>query len=272
MNADVKEQFSRIQSSALDRDVPLTDTLRLCIALGGRLGSPELISWAEAELNGYTTDDELPEYRRLRAALKMNYINGLTRVTGQEVTAAFIDQSFQPRMNAIALREPISALEVLLAEAGPAGGITISATNLLAPMIYNNALDKAFFSVDAVYWELSRPTIAAVLDRVRTQLVSMVAKFDAEVSKPGTSATTAAQQAINVVAEQGATVHVTNTGTGDAASSSGSSRLTTTRTVEGSDSSSGEWWNWWKITGTIVASALALLFAYLAIPGIQDVF
>ncbi len=264
--------FSRIQSSALDREVPLTDTLRLCIALGGRLGSPELGSWAEAELNGYASDDELPDYRRLRAALKMNYVYGFNHVTSQEVTSGFIDEWFRPRMNDVTLKQPISALEDLLANGDSASGITLSATDALHSMIYNNAPDNEFLSVSAVYWEVPRSAIAGVLDRVRTRLVSMVAKFDAEVSKPGTSTDVAAQQAINVVAEQGATVHVTNTGSGDAASSSGSSRLTTTRTAEGSDSSSGGWWNWWRTTGTIVASLLALLFAYLAIPGIREFF
>lgn len=268
---DVKELFSRIQNSALDRNVPLTETLRLCIALGGRLGSPELTSWAEAELDGYTRDDELPEYRKLRAPLKMNYVNGLHQVTGQEVTPFYLDASLQPRMNDVTIGEPISALEAFLS-VGPNNVITISATGRFAPVIFRKVLDNEFLSISAVYWEVSQPAIAAILDRVRTRLVSMVAKFDAEVSKPGASAATAAQQAINVVAERGATVHVTNSGSGDAVASSGSSSIQSRQTPQTSDSSSGGWWNWWKTTAAIVVSVLGLAFAYLAIPGIQEIF
>jgi hypothetical protein len=175
-------------------------------------------------------------------------------------------------MYKVELRQPVFELERMAADEGGAGAINFTGANggALSAMVHRNAPDNEFLGVQAVYWQVSRAELAATVDRVRTQLVSMVAKFDTEVSKPGASTAAAAQQAISVVAHEGSTVHVTNAGSGGAAASSGSSRLSTVRTVEGSDSSTGGWWNWWRITAAVVVSALGLLFAYLAIPGIQE--
>ena len=62
-----KTLLDQIESEAMDGDV--VKALRLCIKLGGHSGSADLRQWAERELNGYDSEDELPDYRRINAPL-----------------------------------------------------------------------------------------------------------------------------------------------------------------------------------------------------------
>jgi hypothetical protein len=54
-----------IQEAAIDAKLPLATLLRKCKVLGARLGNGEFKEWVENELNGYTSTDDLPEYRVL---------------------------------------------------------------------------------------------------------------------------------------------------------------------------------------------------------------
>lgn len=57
--------LDEIERDALDSNVPVADTLRKVVALGGKVGSTELREWASRELRGYIgTDAELPGYRK----------------------------------------------------------------------------------------------------------------------------------------------------------------------------------------------------------------
>jgi hypothetical protein len=54
-----------IQEAAIDAKLPLATLLRKCKVLGARLGNGDFKEWVENELNGYTSTDDLPEYRVL---------------------------------------------------------------------------------------------------------------------------------------------------------------------------------------------------------------
>jgi hypothetical protein len=73
-----------IEKGALDGAIPLADTLRKCVILGGKSGSEKLRDWAARELQGYK-DADPPEYRKIPAPLKINGVNPGAMITGQQI-------------------------------------------------------------------------------------------------------------------------------------------------------------------------------------------
>jgi AbiTii-like protein len=62
--------LAEIERGGLDDSVPLTRTLRKCIALGAQTRNAELRDWASQELGGYRNDDDaIPEYRIIHVPL-----------------------------------------------------------------------------------------------------------------------------------------------------------------------------------------------------------
>lgn len=53
-----------IQNSAIDENTSIITLLRRCHVLAARLGNEDFSNWVNQELNGYSSQDTLPEYRR----------------------------------------------------------------------------------------------------------------------------------------------------------------------------------------------------------------
>jgi len=62
---------------AVDGSQPLPDILRKCLLLGHELKNDQLKAWANSELNGYKTIEELPDYRVIPAQAKGNFTGPL---------------------------------------------------------------------------------------------------------------------------------------------------------------------------------------------------
>lgn len=75
--------LERIEEGALDPGRPLADTLRLCVALGGRAGSADLRDWARRELDEYGADDDLPSYRVVSVPILIDGSNFHAIIRGQ---------------------------------------------------------------------------------------------------------------------------------------------------------------------------------------------
>lgn len=263
---DIEGLFERIQTDALDSSVPLADTLRRCIAIGGGLSAPGLVDWARAELDGYRADADLPGYRRLKATLRMDYVKGYNSVTGQQVTSDLVDEEMRASMYDVPLRQTLSELEFIASDPKAAEGLRISPTDggLLRSMVYRNVEHKRSLAVMAVYWDVTQAEMRAVVDAVRTRLVTMVAEFDIEIAKPGVTPQTAALTAISVVARTGATVTVNSSPNGIIASAT---------TVAAPAERKPRFWEtaWWTVGRAIygavmlVLAAAATFFAWFAL-------
>ena len=59
-----------LQRDALNRDVPVTDLLRKAYVVARKLKITEFEGWLSKELEGYTEDSEIPEYREVTGEVK----------------------------------------------------------------------------------------------------------------------------------------------------------------------------------------------------------
>ena len=64
--------LKEIRNAAVDANVPIANVLRKCAVLGTQLKNNELRDWAFQELNGYGSEAEVPDYRRVMAPLTGN--------------------------------------------------------------------------------------------------------------------------------------------------------------------------------------------------------
>lgn len=55
---------------------PLADIFRTMLLLGGRLNSGVLRDWAEAQLDGYGPEDQVPEVRTVGAPIHIDALVG----------------------------------------------------------------------------------------------------------------------------------------------------------------------------------------------------
>ena len=196
--------INEVQRDALNRQVPLADTLRKLVALGWQAGSSELREWASLELRGYLGSPvELPEYRKPAATLKVDAIKGNYQITGQQISPRFLPEFARENIGEqVPLVHSVGELEAMLTRAEGDGG----SVKLTLPMgqdlltLMNHESNEPWQQLTAIYWALSAPAIAGVLDRVRTNLVELVAEMRAGMPESAeTPSAEVADQAMNVV-------------------------------------------------------------------------
>lgn len=157
-------------------DGDIVKALRLCIKLGGHSRSSELREWASLELQGYSSKDELPGYRRVNAPL---CVDGLARggmFKGRQISAFDLPDFARDTISEeVKLPYSIPELSEMVRSAertgqpvrlGPPGG-----ADLVTIM---NQSGHYAADLNALYWQVATVSLTGVIDRVRTDLIELV--------------------------------------------------------------------------------------------------
>jgi hypothetical protein len=209
--------IEEIERDALNRETSIADTLRKLVALGGQAGSTALRDWASHELRGYlgTDVDELPAYRRPGAAIFVNVTRINARITGQQISPRQLPEGVREHVDeVIPLTASIGEIEAMLERARANGGhihMTLpGAQDILTLM--NHQIGDPSQQITEIYWSVSEPALAGVIDQVRTTLVELVAEMRAGMPETAeTPSAAVADQAVNVAVHgRRARVHVTS--------------------------------------------------------------
>ena len=216
--------MEEIERGALDSGVPLADTLRKCIALGGRAGSSALRDWATKELNGYVgPKDEVPDYRHAVAPIVIDGFTFSHHITGELISAHDLPDVVRESgiSEDLAVVPGVGELEEMVRSSrssnegiklGLPGGAEIA-------RIMTYELQGKYRAVERVYWNVSPIAIAGVLDQIRTRLVSLIAEVRAESPNPAAPEAAAINNAVEVVVygkARDVNVHTAQSGGGPA--------------------------------------------------------
>ena len=95
---------------ASNPSVPTDDLLRRALVVAKRLNVGELVSWIDAELNGYKTDQEVPDYRTVRGLLR-----AIDLFSGRSIPLEVNSAKLAHTLSTMPLRQSITELEHLAA-------------------------------------------------------------------------------------------------------------------------------------------------------------
>jgi hypothetical protein len=101
-----------IINDLIDESKPVYVTLLKTKVLATRINNKALLDWVNYELNGYPTDDLLPEYRRnIGCLIKGTYLVGYTKYIDQPIPTDRIKERFGVDITTINFSHSIAALE-----------------------------------------------------------------------------------------------------------------------------------------------------------------
>lgn len=169
-----------LRERALDESETLAGLLRKCLLLGAETGSSSLRDWARLELNGYTDEATLPEYRKISGVpMTMDSMSGNTWATGQTVTRSQLPVAAREYVSEfLFLTQPMEELERLAQEKTlhfKPGGVAA------AQAMWNRELG-AFQSIVNLSYMVPGSVFAGILGQIRTKLVDLIA--DLTMSTP----------------------------------------------------------------------------------------
>lgn len=174
----INRLLDRMERDLLDVNVPTSELLRSCVLLGGQAGSAALRDWARLELDGYVgATTAVPRYRTTWGVLMLDGVTSATLVSQQPIDPAQLqlpDELADLLRGPVELAQPLAELEKLAGE----GVVKISPpgmTGMVALANHRAAQDGQ--AITSLYWTISPAAIAAVVDRVRTQLTALTAEL-----------------------------------------------------------------------------------------------
>lgn len=169
-----------LRERALDETEPLAGLLRKCLMLGAETGSTSLREWARRELNGYTEEGSIPEYRKIPGVpMSVDSISGNTWARGQTFTRWQLPAAAQEYVTEfLFLTQPVEELERLAQEKT----LHFKPAGLAAAQAMWNRELSAFQSIMDMSYTLSGSVFSGILGQIRTKLVDLIA--DLTMSTP----------------------------------------------------------------------------------------
>lgn len=172
-----------IRDDALDSKVNIADLLRKCKVLAFRLGNDEFKKWVDQELNGYSSKEDLPQYRILNVQSFGDFAGPFqSGLRNAPIAPSCIAEEYRDIVDTAFLTEPISSLvyfvennkDLELKSDWPADLIRV----------YGQKIYKDMNCLTA--WRLiPRGPYVAIIDTIRTRILNFILEIEAEAPNAG---------------------------------------------------------------------------------------
>jgi hypothetical protein len=150
----------------------LTEILLKTKVLLVSIDHPELVQWVNAELNGYGSDAQLPEYRMLPASVRGS-IRSLAAMSNNHQLPTYHLGEDRKKIETIELRVSISMIQDLLVrDKSDESGIRFPLPIEITPMFQKGLADG--WVVNSAWSEVQLSQMADVLTQVRSRLLDFL--------------------------------------------------------------------------------------------------
>ncbi len=178
--------LKEIQADAIDSNVDISVVLRKCKVLAARLGNEDFKLWVEHELNGYTSKEDLPEYRTLKVESHGNFIGVAWKGNDLPIAPSIIPKEYRDMVTTAYFMDAISYFYSLIQTTDKENSSNVLAepwpadlVRLVGSKIYQNMNCVSAWKV------IPKSYVAALLDTVRNRILSFVLEIEAEAPDAG---------------------------------------------------------------------------------------
>lgn len=162
--------FNEIIEALSSQSGSLTDALLKTKVLLHKIGHQELVEWVNNELNGYTSNDNFPEYRILPAQVLVNASNMAYQITSHPIPLGHLTKEQRESFETAKMHESLAVLEKLVEK--PGGHLKAS-----IPMEANGLLGRGLsngYIIQRAWCEIGQASVAQIFVQVRSRLLDFV--------------------------------------------------------------------------------------------------
>ena len=194
----VSDLLRRIEDETLDGDI--VKALLLCQKLGGHAGSDLLRLWAQKELNGWPTGEELPDYRNRKGAMiGVGSVPGALAEMDMVIPTDVLPRELRDAgILDVPVRESISSLQ---AHAGK-DHVRFMPSNSARLAALVNESNTGSFVVGQVHLSCPGSTYAGIITAVRSKVIDLVSELGRSLPAAVTIDDKRLESAVTSVAER----------------------------------------------------------------------
>ena len=177
---------AKIGRDLLDSNVPISDILRKAKVLASLLKNDEFTRWVDAELKGYGTADDLPDYRNLEPMSLGTFHGPLGRTVQKEIPLSFLPDKLRHFTEPTKLGTGVKAIEASTAEAAKNDSHHFPWPPEAVILARDHVRITGGFVLVHAWQPFSRVQMEGILDQVRNRLLDFLLQLqqiDPEVMK-----------------------------------------------------------------------------------------
>ncbi|VVE71316.1 hypothetical protein PPN31119_03896 [Pandoraea pnomenusa] len=160
-----------------DKDGSLTDALLKTKVVMHRIGHKELAGWVNDELNGYTPERPVPDYRIIPIRLHGDVSNIAWRYPATQLPTAHLEKDVRERFRIEKLRQSVQVLEQLSAGTD---SLMRPVQPEFYPLLAKGGIDPSFH-IDRAWVQFEPTQIVNVLIEVRSRLLDFALNLQGEL-------------------------------------------------------------------------------------------
>jgi hypothetical protein len=144
-----------------------------------KIGQQELVGWVNDEINGYATNESVPEYRRLQARVLGNVANLRYRYSNYQLPLMHLEPKFRDFLTSAPLAQSLGVLETLVGDGKK------SLTVPIAPE-FLGLLSQTFdggYAVQNAWSQIEQSQVRQVLIEVRSRLLDFILALQKEIGE-----------------------------------------------------------------------------------------
>lgn len=136
-----------------------------------QIGKKELADWVNNELNGYSDNASIPEYRLLQSQVLVNASNGAYEAAGHPIPLAHLTSDQKKELEIIKMTKSISVLEEMASDTENnflIGNIPMEANSFLGQSLANG------FKIERAWCQTSSHNLKGIFTQVRSRLLDFI--------------------------------------------------------------------------------------------------
>jgi len=164
---------------ATDDKHPITTLLRKCLVLAHQLGNERLKTWANGELNGYDSAENLPEYRVIPAGATGLFVGPGWGRFQQGIPSIALEEQHRKFAESVEVAQSVGTLEHMLTSGSDSSNIAFQWNDNLV-VLYRDKLTRGW-QLWSAHQTVPKSAIAGIVDTVRTRVLNMALQIRSEI-------------------------------------------------------------------------------------------
>lgn len=172
-----------IQNAAIDADVSIAVVLRKCKVLATRLAHEPFKNWVDQELDGYVSEAQVPDYRKVQVQSFGNFAGPFgSKATNIPIPPSSLPEEYREIARTAYILNGVAQLESLVTDSkeSDSGGIQSPWPADLLPLYGHKILEN--MTCLAAWRALPRGALIGLLDTIRNRVLNFA--LEIEVADP----------------------------------------------------------------------------------------
>lgn len=181
---DIKNLVESIISDIADSKIKMGDLLRKTRILAFKLQNDNLKSWLDCEVNGYSDEVELPDYRKLSAVLfgqitQNRGFAGIAQHAHFRLPVDHLDNKIRTLVQSWNCFNPIAEIQNIIDARSNEGCVHVTCNTKVIPLIQQGL--ESNVNINQIWLEVQIYDLVNIIESVKNQLLEMMLNVDSEL-------------------------------------------------------------------------------------------